>query len=45
MAAFDANPAPDLHKERSAFEDDDGDLGSDMDDAEAPQLGKMISFS
>ena len=33
MAAFDANPQPDLNKERSAFEDDDGDLGSDIDDA------------
>ena len=49
MAAFDANPPPELNKERSAFDqdgDDDGDLGSDIDDAgDAPQLGNMISFS
>ena len=35
MAAFDANQAPpNLNKERSAFDqddDDDGDLGSDID--------------
>ena len=37
MAAFD-NPLPVLNKEKSAFDDDDGDLESDID-GDAPQLG------
>ena len=42
MAAFDAGVMPQqppLVAEKSAFDDDDGDLGSDEDDG--PQIGQM----
>ena len=39
MAAFDANAGPPLNKERSAFEEADGDLGSDEDEAGIGGIG------
>ena len=38
MAAFDGGNAGKV-AEKSAFDDDDGDLGSDVDDS--PQIGNM----
>ena len=37
MAAFDLGA--DKGGEKSAFDDDDGDLGSDIDDNDAPGIG------
>ena len=44
MAAFDANQMapPPLNNEKSAFDEDDGDLGSDID-GDAPQIGGINS--